>query len=231
MIFYFCKFLKLNNIMKSFCPKLYMFLIACLLCGIVQSTAQTITFDTVPEIPYRSESSIRYEPVSDDIYGDNINIRPEKTEPVREKKAGIDRSRLIFGGTFGLGFGNYTVINVSPQIGYAFFNNFSAGGGVSYNYYRNRYYDSSLSYLGLNVYARYNLLRYITLQVQPEGYYRWGSYAESRFVPAVLVGAGAFIPTFNGSGLSVMFYYDVVQDKYSPYGEEIFYSVGYTFRF
>ena len=38
-------------------------------------------------------------------------------EDVPEKK-GFDPSRLFFGGNFGLTFGNFTFINVSPVVGY-----------------------------------------------------------------------------------------------------------------
>ena len=33
---------------------------------------------------------------------------------------GFDKSKLFFGGTLGLAFGTYTIVNVSPLVGYHF---------------------------------------------------------------------------------------------------------------
>ena len=131
-----------------------------------------------------------------------------------------------------MSFGDYTSIDVSPQIGYRWNEFFSAGGGVSYNYHHssNRY---DMNYLGINVFGRVNPVRYIALQIQPELKGSWGkSYGKKidfRYVPTMLVGGGGVIPTGTGS-ISVMFYYDVIQDEYSPYGKNWVCSVGYSFN-
>ncbi len=36
------------------------------------------------------------------------------------RRKGFDKSKLFFGGNLGLAFGNYTIINVSPLVGYRF---------------------------------------------------------------------------------------------------------------
>ena len=51
------------------------------------------------------------------------------TRPVEEdvpEKKGFDPQRLFFGGNFGLTFGNFTFINVSPVVGYRLTDKFSA---------------------------------------------------------------------------------------------------------
>ena len=134
-------------------------------------------------------------------------------------------------GAFGVSFGDYTSIDVSPQVGYHWNEFFSAGGGLSYNYHRSSgNYD--MNYLGVNVFGRVNPVKYIALQVQPELKASWGkAYGckiDLRYVPTLLVGGGGVIPTGAGS-VSVMFYYDIIQDKYSPYGKNWVCSVGYSF--
>ena len=41
-----------------------------------------------------------------------------------ETKGGFDKSKLFFGGNLGLAFGTYTIVNVSPLVGYQFTLNF-----------------------------------------------------------------------------------------------------------
>ncbi len=141
--------------------------------------------------------------------------------------------RIVLGGTVGMGFGNYTNINVSPQIGYMVTDYLTLGGGVSYNYYGEKDYDYSRNYLGANLYARAYPIQYLTLYVQPEVQRSWGKSggvkdAEDVFA-CLLLGAGVVLPTGNG-GVTLTFYYDVLQHHSSPYGNKIGYSVGYIFR-
>ncbi len=144
------------------------------------------------------------------------------------------RSNLEVGGTIGFGLSDtYSMVNISPQVGYRFNQYFSAGGGIGYIYYgyKGGYSDYTYNYLGANLYARVNPIRYIALQVQPELYRVWGKGLESRVVPTFLVGAGGTIPIGYNGGVNVMVFYDVVQNDYSPYSIEPFLSVGYVFGF
>jgi hypothetical protein len=150
----------------------------------------------------------------------------------------FDVSRLEFGGNFGLSFGNYTTsVIIAPQVGYVFNPRFSAGAGVNYSYYRyslDSYNKSSLNYMGFNVYGRVKPVNPVVLQVQPEVYRVWGSSygsSVSRLVSTLLVGGGIIVPIGNRAGISMMLYYDLIQDNYSPYKDRIIYSVGYTVTF
>ncbi len=49
-------------------------------------------------------------------------------------KTGFDKNKLFFGGNFGLSFGDYTIVNVSPQLGYRFNNYLAAGAGINLLY-------------------------------------------------------------------------------------------------
>jgi hypothetical protein len=50
------------------------------------------------------------------------------------------KDRLFFGGGFGLVVGQYTDINISPHVGYYITPRLSAGIGVKYGYYNNKYH-------------------------------------------------------------------------------------------
>ncbi|HCO68406.1 MAG TPA: hypothetical protein DIT04_11710 [Dysgonomonas sp.] len=170
-------------------------------------------------------------------YSQNYNRNPSNVSV--GSAVGFDKSRLTFGGGLGLQFGSYTVVNIAPQVGYNFSNNFNAGAGISYSYYKDDFYygnekwDEKRHYAGFNLYARYYPIQYIVLSVQPEANRMWltqepkgngEKYTENKFVPSVTVGAGVrFGP------MMAMIKYDVVQDKFSPYGNSIFYSIGWGF--
>jgi hypothetical protein len=167
-------------------------------------------------------------------------------EPEPEKK-GFDKSKLFFGGNFGLGFGNVsTLINVSPQIGYRFNRYLAAGAGVNFIYssYRYRFsqpeYKEQFGVAGLNIFGRVYPIDFLLLQLQPELNYTWGKFKfydggpdqklDSKFVPSLLGGAGAVIPAGRGAFL-VMVNYDLLQNERSPYGNRAFFNFGYNIGF
>jgi len=153
----------------------------------------------------------------------------------QEGTSGFDKNKLLFGGALGLSFGsNSTVVNIAPQIGYQFNSYFAAGAGFSYNYfsYSDRLENWSQNYFGFNLYGRATPVKYVALQVQPEIHRMWASYlSESRIVPCMLVGGGIIMPAGARGGISMMFYYDLIQDEFSPYYDRLIYSVGYVFNF
>lgn len=168
-------------------------------------------------------------------------------EPKDTSPKGFDKSKLFFGGNFGLGFGsNTSSIIVSPQVGYRFNTHFAAGAGVNFNYYSYKtYYSGGLEakttfgYTGLNIFGRVYPIPYILLQAQPELNYSWGSikYSDNapteklrgQFVPSLLLGGGAAIPTGGNGALLLMLQYDVLQESRSPYGSKAFFTMGYNF--
>ena len=56
-----------------------------------------------------------------------------------EEKKGFDKSRLFFGGYFGLSFGDVTLVNVSPQVGYRVSRYFATGVGLNCQYSQFKY--------------------------------------------------------------------------------------------
>lgn len=179
------------------------------------------------------------------LFAFNAASAQDEEAPVQK---GFDKSKLFFGGNFGLSFGNFTLINVSPQIGYRFNKTFAAGTGVNFQYssfrtrYENSIYDYKESYgvAGLNVFGRIYPIDFVLLQLQPELNYTWGKLRfyngapeqklDGKIVPSVLAGAGAAIPAGRGVFLA-MLQYDLLQQERSPYGSRVFYNFGYNFGF
>lgn len=151
--------------------------------------------------------------------------------------AQFNKNNLTFGGGLGLQFGDYTQINIAPQVGYNFTSYLNAGAGVGYTYFKDKYTAGRLSssYLGVNAYARVYPLPYIVAMVQPEVSRMWqtlkphdggSKIKRNEVVPVCLVGAGVRL-----GSVTAMLQYDLVQNDDSPYGSRLFYSIGYMFSF
>lgn len=169
----------------------------------------------------------------------NLNAVTQ-SRPANTQSSGFDRSKLVFGGNFGLQFGNgNTLINVAPQIGYAVSKYATLGTGVGYTYFRSKFfdrgeYDLRSSYFSFNLFAHLFPIQNIIVNVQPEISRMWRSIrldgnkigSDSRVVPILVLGGGV-----RYGGVIAMIQYDVIQDRYTPYGNSIFYTIGYTFSF
>ncbi len=159
------------------------------------------------------------------------------------EKKGFDKSKLFFGGNFGLGLGSHTTsIIVSPQVGYRFNEHLAAGAGINVNYYSFkdlRDVRTNYGYTGLNAFGRIYPVSYLLVQAQPELNYSWGSVKypdnngtqklKGQLVPSLLLGGGASISTGGNGALLLLIQYDVLQESRSPYGNKAFFSMGFNF--
>jgi hypothetical protein len=164
-----------------------------------------------------------------------------------EEKKGFQKEKLFFGGNFGLTFGDYTLINLSPQVGYRFNQYFAAGMGVNAQYvsikerdfYGNDYRKVSQGVAGLNVFGRVYPFRQVMLQVQPEGNYIFGKQTfynpreeykiDTEIVPSLLVGGGLVLGGQGRGEFIISLMYDLLQRQNSPYGSRPFINFGYNF--
>jgi hypothetical protein len=168
----------------------------------------------------------------------------EETEP-----KGFDKNKLFVGGNFALNFGNITIVNISPQIGYRFNRFLAAGVGINgqYSSFRTRYSNGgtfsreNYGVAGLNIFGRVYPIEQVLLQLQPEANYTWGKYKEygnppyeqkleGKIVPSLLAGAGAALPAGRGAFI-VLAQYDLLQNDRTPYGDKVFFTFGYNFGF
>lgn len=162
-----------------------------------------------------------------------------------QKKKGFDKSKLFVGGNFGMTFGDYTLINVSPQLGYRFNQYLAAGAGINFqyvslkerDYYGNAIDRISQDVIGLNIFGRVYPIRQLMLQAQPELNYVFGkrkyydntppTTIDASLVPSLLLGGGIVFPAGNG-GLIISVLYDVLQQPNSPYSTQPFFNFGYN---
>ena len=172
----------------------------------------------------------------------HVQAQDEENEPV---KKGFQHANLFLGGNFGLSFGTYTFVNISPQLGYHFNRYLAAGIGINGQYlsyrdwdYNSNPYREKQTILGLNVFGRVYPIRNFMLQAQPEVNYRFGKLiyngppklvfrSDAVIVPSLLAGGGLVLPSGRGEMLITLFY-DVLQNKNSPYGKRPIFNFGYN---
>lgn len=155
------------------------------------------------------------------------------------------KERIYFGGGFSATFGNITSVYVSPIVGYMITRGFSAGLGVTYQYYKDKRYVPSYesnSYGGrvflrqniyviprlpLFAYGEYESLNFEAAKYNPvtEEY-----YLDRDWYPRLLLGAGLFAPFGRRGGFYFAVMYDVIyKGSESPYGSPWVYRMGVSF--
>lgn len=169
----------------------------------------------------------------------------DEQEKTDEEK-GFKKENVFVGGYLGLSFGDYTLINVSPLVGYRFSKLFAAGLGINAQYvsYKERDFNGDVlrkveqGVTGLNVFARFYPIEQLFLQAQPEANYLFGNETyyqpkekyklDAVIAPSFLVGGGAVLSSNGRSGFVISILYDVLQHEDSPYGNKPVYSVGFN---
>ena len=160
-------------------------------------------------------------------------------------------NKIIYGGSLGFGFSSdFWSLSVSPQIGYKLTDKFHVGVGVGYSYakrdsdysiispgdtggtqQKNMAYNYKESSASFNLFANYYPWQKFILSLKPEIMHTWYranlhnvEFSENKFVPVVIVGAGFHLEPFI-----LQLNYELIQDEYSPYSDNVFFSVGIMF--
>lgn len=71
---------------------------------------------------------------------------PSKTKPPKNTKFEFDPDNLVIGGSLGAVFGNVTLIDVAPSVGYLLTDNYLVGISARYMYYEDRTYAPAFIY-------------------------------------------------------------------------------------
>jgi hypothetical protein len=166
-------------------------------------------------------------------------IEIEKDEKVPFK------DRIYFGGGFSATFGDITSVYVSPIVGYMITRGLSGGVGITYQYYKNNWYDppyESHSYgyrlflrqnlnfipkLPLFVYGEQESLNFEAARFNPStGEY----YLDRGWYPRLLLGAGFFTSFGRRGGFNFAVLYDVIYSgSTSAYNSPWVYRLGFSF--
>lgn len=174
----------------------------------------------------------------------------------------VEPSRFIYGGWGLFGMGNGIInVGITPVIGYRITDEFSAGIGLGYQYFRVKDFNTVITdvntgaeeFRPLNahiyspsVWGRYVIWSNIFAHVEYEQNIFSQRYYDNDFseypypiikvnetlsVPSLLAGGGLRQPIGDRASLIIMVLYDVLQDKNSPYYNTIAIRFGVNFGF
>ncbi len=173
--------------------------------------------------------------VGEDFKTDSL---PFPQSEVSKSPAGFRNSNYYFGGYINVNVGRYTVVGAEPLIGYKFSPKFSVGGKLSYEYIRDKRYDSvfETSNFGAGLFSRYRIIPalYTHAEFSLMNYKLSYTNGESQreWVPFLFLGGGYSQPVSQNVWFNAQILFDVLQHKNSPYKEwEPFYSVGFGVGF
>ena len=85
------------------------------------------------------------------VLGDNSSSTTDNTS----QTSGFDWNNVTIGGGLGMTFGDITLIEVAPTMGYYFTENIIGGVGVNYIYYEYKNFNYSTSIYGARVFGEY----------------------------------------------------------------------------
>ena len=119
---------------------------------------------------------------------------PKPAEPAKGKTPFWSWDRVYGGGGLGLQFGNFTLVNIAPDIGYKITEKYSAGIGLRYIYIGDRRVVPAyeLNIYGASVFNRYLLTDFLFAHAEYEVLNGpWGYYSSQRsFLTNIWVGSG-----------------------------------------
>lgn len=152
--------------------------------------------------------------------------------------------RIFFGGNMGLQFGDITLVDVSPMVGYRITSNVAAGVSLTYKYYHIKKYfynqytysfeDMTSNIYGGSIFARYyfveNLFAHAEYEYLLYSYddfrpnatgSNFEKYARTVDVPGLFLGGGYRQPVGGRVYFSIMILYNIMESEYSPYSNPI----------
>lgn len=152
------------------------------------------------------------------------NKKKEEKKPFKEN--------LFFGGGLGLQFGTYTLIDISPVIGYKVSPRFHPGIRLTYQYQK----DSRMNYqtyrYGGSVFARLFLFQGIYAQAEAEALnIEWMNQSLEEYrlwIENYFVGGGYFQKMGKSGGMYLTVLWNLNDSGYSLYTNPVI-RVGFTF--
>lgn len=144
------------------------------------------------------------------------------------------RDKVVLGGNAALSFGNITLIQIAPQIGYRTTERWMNGVGGSYTYFKFLNAPAQTIF-GYSAWSRYSIFQgvFVTAELEQlnlEVFNPVTALYERDNIPLFLVGLGYASGGNSGLGVSLLLMYDLIGDVNSPYANPIIRG-GFLFGF
>lgn len=149
---------------------------------------------------------------------------------IDNKKSGFDRKKLFFGGGLGLQFGDRSLIDISPKIGYRFTEKFSMGVGFTYiNYAYNKTPKFSTTMYGGSLFASFVVIEnafvhaeYELLSLESKYFSPFPTPEKDRLnIASILVGGGYRYQIGARSYLNMLVLWNLIETDYSIYNNPV----------
>ena len=151
----------------------------------------------------------------------------EATDTYSKKGKGfrLDPDRIVIGGGFGAQFGNVTLLELSPTVGYLVKENWLVGVGGRYIYFEEKtpFFTYKTNIYGANVFTQYFLFENFLAHVEYELLNTEDFYAPSKRtnISSFFVGGGYRSMIGANSFASFLLLYNLNDDINSPYTNPI----------
>jgi len=152
----------------------------------------------------------------------NMHTSTPQSQKIEAKPSRI-KEKIVVGGGLDLQFGNYTIIGLTPLVGYTVTDKFLVGGIFTYRYFKDNrpVVGYSTSTYGITPFARYNIFKGLFAHVEYEMLY--GEYYindDPRWINSLLVGGGYGTPIGENGFAGIYVLWNVTQDPNYPIYEQ-----------
>lgn len=141
--------------------------------------------------------------------------------------------RIFFGGNLGAQFGTYTVVEVSPLVGYHITDRLAAGIGATYIYLNVKDFDYETNIFGGKVFTEYAIIENVVAHAEYEvlNFEAFDDFTDEKKrvnVGSLLVGGGYRQRLGGNSFITLMILYNLTETRYTPYENPII-RIGFAF--
>lgn len=154
----------------------------------------------------------------------------ENKEKEKEKKS--FKENIFFGGILGLQFGTYTLIDISPVIGYRVSPRFHPGIRLTYQYQSIQTPSYKTYRYGGSIFARLFLIEGLYAQAEAEAlnleWFNQYNEAYRLWTENYFVGGGYFQKVGKRGGMYMTVLWNLNETVYSPYSNPVI-RMGFTF--